>query len=64
MTVEIRYQSKGGNTKAVVEVISSTVGVQAESIDSNINEYVDKNVVAWTLCIRFNWWEAFKQTNY
>lgn len=41
MTIEVRYQSKGGNTKAVAEVIANNLGVKAESIESPVSKKVD-----------------------
>lgn len=41
MKIAVRYQSRGGNTKAVAEIIASSAGVKAESVDATINEYVD-----------------------
>lgn len=41
MNIAVRYQSRGGNTRAVAEVIANTLGVQAETIDNPIDEYVD-----------------------
>lgn len=41
MKIAVRYQSRGGNTKAVAEVIENSLGVKAESVDSAITERVD-----------------------
>lgn len=41
MNVEVRYQSRNGNTKAVAELIANFFEVQAESIDKPINKKVD-----------------------
>lgn len=41
MKIAVRYQSRGGNTKAVAEVIANSLGVKAESVDSPITERVD-----------------------
>lgn len=41
MKIAVRYQSRGGNTKAVAEVIANSLGVKAETVDSAISEYVD-----------------------
>ena len=41
MKIAIRYQSLGGNTKAVAEVIAKAAGVTAESIEKTIDEPVD-----------------------
>lgn len=41
MKIDVRYQSRGGNTKAVAEVIANSLGVKAESVDSAITEWVD-----------------------
>lgn len=41
MKTAVRYQSRGGNTKAVAEVIANSLGVRAETVDSTISEYVD-----------------------
>lgn len=37
MKIAVRYQSRGGNTKAVAEVIANSLGVKAEAVD-NANE--------------------------
>ena len=52
--IAVRYQSRGGNTKAVAEVIAKAVGVEAEPIDVPITEPVDilfvgGGVYAWTI---------------
>lgn len=41
MKIAVRYQSRGGNTKAVAEVIANCLGVKAETVDSAITEWVD-----------------------
>ena len=41
MKVAIRYQSRGGNTKAVAEAIAKAVGVTAEPFDVPFSEPVD-----------------------
>ena len=41
MKIEIRYQSRGGNTRAVAETIAGVLGVKAESIDVPIEGAVD-----------------------
>lgn len=41
MTIAVRYQSKGGNTKAVAEIIASELYTKAYSIDTPISENVD-----------------------
>ena len=41
MKIAVRYQSRGGNTKAVAEVIADCVGVKAESVGSAIADRVD-----------------------
>ena len=41
MKIAVRYQSRGGNTKAVAEVIANSLGVKAEPVDSAITEWVD-----------------------
>ena len=41
MKIAVRYQSRGGNTKAVAEVIANSLGVKAETVDSAITERVD-----------------------
>ncbi len=41
MKIAVRYQSRGGNTKAVAEVITNSLGVKAETVNSAISEYVD-----------------------
>lgn len=41
MKIAVRYQSRGGNTRAVAQVIAETLGIQAEPIDSPLDETVD-----------------------
>lgn len=41
MKAAVRYQSRGGNTRAVAEVIAQKLGVKAYSIDYPIEEKVD-----------------------
>ena len=41
MKIAVRYQSRGGNTKAVAEAIAKTLNVQAETIGTPIDEPVD-----------------------
>lgn len=41
MKISVRYQSRGGNTKAVAEMISKEFHTQALSVDYPINEYTD-----------------------
>jgi flavodoxin len=41
MKIAIRYQSHGGNTKEVAEIIAKAVGIMAESIEKPITEPVD-----------------------
>jgi flavodoxin len=41
MKIAVRYQSRGGNTKAVAEAIAKIAGVTAEPIDVPITESVD-----------------------
>jgi flavodoxin len=41
MKLAVRYQSHGGNTKAVAEAIANAAGVTAESIETPIIEPVD-----------------------
>lgn len=41
MTIAVRYQSRGGNTRAVAEVIAETLGIKSEPIDSPLDETVD-----------------------
>ena len=52
--IAVRYQSRGGNTKAVAEVIAKAVGVVAEPIEAPITEPVDLlfvggGVYAWDI---------------
>ena len=54
LKVAVRYQSRGGNTKAVAEAIAKTAGVVAEPIDTPIPEPVDLlfiggGVYAWNI---------------
>ena len=39
--IAVRYQSRGGNTKAVAEVIANSLGVKAEPVSSVIADRVD-----------------------
>jgi flavodoxin len=39
--IAVRYQSRGGNTKAVAEIIAKGAGVTAESIEKPIDEPID-----------------------
>lgn len=41
MKIAVRYQSRGGNTKAVAEVIANRLGVKAEAADQGLSEHVD-----------------------
>jgi flavodoxin len=41
MKIAVRYQSRGGNTKAVAEIIAKEAGVTAESIEKPIDDPVD-----------------------
>lgn len=41
MKIAVRYQSRGGNTKAVAEMIAEMTGVTAEPIDKPLDEKVD-----------------------
>lgn len=41
MKVAVRYQSRGGNTRAAAEVMAEILGVTAKSIDKSIDEKVD-----------------------
>jgi flavodoxin len=41
MKYAVRYQSRGGNTRAVAETIAETLGIKAESIETPLNENVD-----------------------
>ena len=41
MKVEVRYQSRGGNTRAVAEEISDVMETQAESIEVPLMGYTD-----------------------
>ncbi len=54
MKIEVRYQSRGGNTKAVAETIADAAGVSAKSIDHALEEYTDVlflggGVYAWKM---------------
>ena len=54
MKVAVRYQSRGGNTKAVAEAIAKVAGVKAEPIGVALDETVDilfvgGGVYAWTI---------------
>ena len=41
MKIAIRYQSRGGNTRAVADIIAESLGLKAESIDEPLTENVD-----------------------
>lgn len=41
MKIAVRYQSRGGNTKAVAEIIANRLGVKAEPVTSSITDYTD-----------------------
>lgn len=41
MNIEIRYQSRGGNTKAVAEEIAKEFNVECKTIDMPIEKYID-----------------------
>jgi flavodoxin len=41
MKIAIRYQSRGGNTRAVAEVIAKILEIKSEPIDSPLDETVD-----------------------
>ncbi|MCL2321689.1 MAG: flavodoxin family protein [Oscillospiraceae bacterium] len=41
MKIAIRYQSRGGNTRAVAEVMAKELGLKAESIDKPLDGKVD-----------------------
>ncbi len=41
MKTAVRFQSRGGNTKAVAEAIAKRTGVNAERVEVPIDEYVD-----------------------
>ena len=45
MKIAVRYQSRGGNTKAVAEAIARAAGVQAQPIDVPLTEPVDLLIV-------------------
>lgn len=41
MNIEVRYQSRGGNTKKVAEIIADELGKEAKSIGEPLQEHVD-----------------------
>lgn len=41
MRIEVRYQSRGGNTKAVAERIANEFNIKAHSIEIPITKYTD-----------------------
>lgn len=41
MNIEVRYQSRGGNTKAVADLLAKEFNVNAESVEIPIKEYTD-----------------------
>jgi len=45
MNIAVRFQSRGGNTKAVAEAIANAAGVTAEPIDVPIAEPVDVLII-------------------
>ena len=45
MNIEIRYQSRNGNTKAVAETIAKAAGISAESIEKPVDKPVDLLIV-------------------
>lgn len=48
MKTAVRYQSRGGNTKAVAEVIANSLGVKAEPVD-----------ITGAFFVRVNWRKAY-----
>lgn len=41
MKIEVRYQSRGGNTKAVAAIIAHEFDITAQSVEIPITEYTD-----------------------
>ena len=41
MKIAVRYQSRGGNTKAVAELLAEKFGVQAYPVETPLGYYVD-----------------------
>lgn len=41
MKISVRYFTRGGNTKKLADAIGNAVGVQAETVDINLDEKVD-----------------------
>ncbi len=41
MKIAVRYQSRGGNTRAVAEIIAKILEIKSEPIDSPLDETVD-----------------------
>jgi flavodoxin len=41
MKIEVQYQSRGGNTRAVAEIIAARLGIEAKAIDKPLDNYVD-----------------------
>jgi len=41
LKIAVRYQSRGGNTRAVAEIIAEDLGLKAESINEPLAEKVD-----------------------
>lgn len=41
MKAAVRFQSRGGNTKAVAEIIAKMAGVKAKKLEVMLDEYVD-----------------------
>jgi flavodoxin len=47
MKYAVRYQSRGGNTRAVAEIIAGILGINAEPFDRPLDENVD---VTFCIC--------------
>ena len=45
MNIAVRFQSRGGNTKAVAEAVANAAGVSAEPIDIPLAEPVDVLII-------------------
>jgi flavodoxin len=41
MKFSVRYQSRGGNTRAIAEIIADSLGIMAETIETPLDEKTD-----------------------
>ncbi|MCR4831141.1 MAG: hypothetical protein K5883_06800 [Pseudobutyrivibrio sp.] len=52
MTYAVRYQSQGGKTKKVAQILAQTLGVEAYDLDTPITEQVDYLFIGGGLYIK------------